>query len=97
MEDTVKRTKQTIENYKKAVKYLDKLEVFDFDSLKETHRIAGSEAQESQLREMWSDAKLVLPGPGNLGGTQSLRKITRDSFTEAIDKFQELVNMMEKL
>ena len=97
MEDTVKITKQAIERYKEAVIYLDGCETFDFDTLKEAHRIAGTEAQESQLSEMWSDAKLVLSGPDNLGGVQSLRKITRDAFTAAIDKFQELVEMMEKL
>ena len=97
MEDIVKRTKQTIENYEKAVKYLDECNEFDFDSLLEAHRIAGTEAKGSELREMWSEAKLVLPGPNNLGGVQSLRKITRDSFTEAIIEFQKLVDTMQAL
>jgi hypothetical protein len=97
MEDIVKRTKQTIENYEKAVKYLDECNEFDFDGLLEAHRIAGTEAKESDLREMWSEAKLVLPGPNNVGGVQSLQKITRDSLTSAITEFQKLVDQLQNL
>lgn len=97
MEEIVNRTKQTIENYEKAVKYLDGCSEWTFDNLIEAHRIAGTDAQESDLREMWSEAKLVLSGPDNLGGVQSLQKITRDSFTAAIVEFQNLVETMQKL
>ncbi len=97
MEETVNMTIRAIENYKKALKYLDECDKFDFDTMIEAHRIAGTDAQESQLREMWSDAKLVLSGPDNLGGVQSLRKITRDSLTTAITEFQKLVDIMKDM
>jgi hypothetical protein len=97
MEEIVNRTKQTIENYEIAVKYLDECNEFDFDSLLEAHRIAGTEAKESDLREMWSEAKLVLPGPNNVGGVRSLQKITRDSLTSAITEFQTLIDQLQNL
>ncbi len=97
MQNVIKDTKRKIENFKKAVKYLDECGDFDFDDFKEAYRIAGTNAQESELREMWSEARLVLPGPGHPGGVGSLRQVTRDSFTAAAAEAQKLVDMMENM
>ena len=97
MQDVIKDTKQAIGNFKKAIKYLDGCAEFDFDDFKEAHRIAGTNTQESELREMWAESKLVLPGPGHSGGVESLREVTRDSFVTAIAEAQKLVDMMEKM
>jgi len=97
MQDIIKDTKQKMENFKKAIKYLDGCDEFDYDDFKEAHRMAETNAQESELREMWAEAKLVLPGPGHSGGVESLREVTRDSFVTAVDEAQKLVDMMEKM
>lgn len=97
MKSIIKDTKKKIKNFKKAVRYLDRCGEFEFDNFIEAHRIAGTNAQESELRQMWGQAKLVLPGPGHPGGTESLRHVTRDSFTSAIDEAEKLVNMMRKM
>ena len=97
MQDVIKDTKRKIKDFEKAVKYLDECDEFDFDNFKEAHRIAGTDTQESELREMWAEAKLVLPGPGHPGGVESLRQVTRDSFMTAAAEAQKLVQMMEKM
>ena len=97
MQDIIKDTKQGIENFKKAINYLDGCDEFDFDDFKKAHRIAGTKSQESELREMWAEAKLVLPGPGHSGGVESLREVTRDSFVTGVAEAQKLVDMMEKM
>ena len=73
-----------MENFNSAVKYFDQCGESDSDDFKEALRIAGTNAQESDLREMWSEAKLVLPCPGRPGGVESLREVTRDSRLTAI-------------
>ena len=97
MQNVIRDTKQKTENFKNAVRYLDQCGEFEFDDFKEAHRIAGTNAQESELRQMWAEARLVLPGPGHPGGVESLRHVTRDSFMSAITEAQKLVEMMEKM
>jgi hypothetical protein len=97
MEDIIKDTKKKIENFKKAIAYLDGCDEFGFEDFEEAHRIAGTNAQVSELREMWAEAKLVLPGPGHSSGVESLREVTRDSFVTAISEAKKLVDMMEKM
>jgi hypothetical protein len=97
MKEIIKDTKQKMESFKEAIRYLDSCKEFGFDAFKEAHRIAGTNAQESELSRMWAEAKLVLPGPGHSGGTESLREVTRDSFVTAVAEAQKLVDMMEKM
>jgi alpha-glucoside transport system substrate-binding protein len=91
----INEMKQAIDRYDKAVKYLDQCDTFEFDNLVVAHRIAGTNAQESELREMWAEAKYVLPGPDTPGGVESLRPITRETFTTAAEEFQKILNEME--
>jgi len=97
IQNLIKDTKRQIEDFKKAVKHIDECGDFDFDDFKETNRIAGTNAQESELLEMWSEARLVLPGPGHPGGVESLRQVTRDSFIAAAAEAQKLVDKMENM
>lgn len=52
MQDIIKGTKKKIENFKKAVEHLDGCDEFDFEDFEEAHRIARTNVQVSELREM---------------------------------------------
>ena len=94
--DVRKEVKQRIENYKKALKYLDSCKTFTYDNLVKANQIAGSPIPEPDLQRMWEQSKYILPTGGEPGGTESLRQTMRNTLIESISAFENLANELGK-
>ncbi len=79
------KAKNTVENYKRALKFLDECGEWTFEKLKEAHEIARIDVPDYQLRSEWSDAlAVVFPSKGRPGGTELLRYLMKKELKEAI-------------
>jgi hypothetical protein len=94
--DARKEAKRIAENYKKALKYLDKCKNFTYDDLVKTNQIAGSPMSEPDLQRMWEQSQYILPIGGEPGGAESLRKMMRNTLIESISAFETIVQELGK-
>lgn len=89
-----KKARQIVENYKRALKYLDECGELTYQKLVEANRIAGVDWSESQLRAMWEQADHILPTGGQPGGKEFLRFQMRNTLIEAIATFEGLADKL---
>lgn len=48
------KSRQVVDNYKRALKFIDECGDITYDKLREAYRIANIEISESELQERWS-------------------------------------------
>lgn len=92
-----RKARQTAENYRRALKYLDECGELTYEKLVEANRIAGVDMSESQLRAMWEQADHILPTPragGRPGGKEFLRFQMRNTLIESIATFEALADKL---
>ena len=85
-----KKTRQIVENYTRALKYLDECGELTYEKLVEANRIAVVDMSEAQLRTMWEQADYILPTGGQPGGKENLRFQLRNTLIKGIAAFGEL-------
>ena len=95
MGSEVNYLRQTVENYKQALKYLDECGELTYEKLVEANRIAGIDMPESQLIGMWEQADCILPTGGEPGGKEFLRFQMRDTLIESIATFEALTDKLD--
>ena len=81
--------KETLENYKKALAYLDTCGPLDEAKFREMNRLAGSKFTEPDIQGFLGQAKLVI------GGLETMRPSLRDTFQEGIRAFGEVVRQLQ--
>jgi hypothetical protein len=84
--------RQRVENYKRALKYLDECGDLTYDKILEATQIASFDMPESQLRAMWEQADDILPSSGQPGGKESLRFVMRNKLIEGIAAFESVAD-----
>jgi hypothetical protein len=82
--------KERVDHYKRALKYLDGCGPLTIDKLRESQQIAGTPVPETQLRQMWDSAAIILSSNNEPGGHEYLRTAMRKTLTEGISLFQKL-------
>jgi hypothetical protein len=92
--EAVRNVRQQVENYRRALKYLDGCGDLTYEKLREAWQIAGVDMPESQLRQQWSQADYILPTGGRPGGKESLRFMMRNTLIEAIATFESLADKL---
>lgn len=85
---------KTVENYRRALKFLEECGDFTYEKLKEAHEIAGIDVPDYQLRSEWSDALAVLPLGGRPGGREMLRSLMKKELKEGISTFKALARKL---
>lgn len=94
--DVRKKVEQRVENYRKALKYLDSCSTFTYDNLVKANQIAGSPIPESDLQRMWKQSPLVLPTGGKPGEVEFIHQKMRSTLIEGISVFERLARELGK-
>ena len=84
----VKEAQKKIENYKKALKFLQGLKSFTYEDYVKAIRMAGVDMAESEMRQQWDMAKMTIYG------TESLRQTQIEVLREGIQVFEEVVKKL---
>lgn len=92
-----RKARQMVENYKRALKYLDECGELTYEKFVEANRIAGVDVSESQLRAMWDQAKYILPTGGQPGGTEYLRFQMRNTLIEGMATFDSVADKLNAI
>ena len=92
--EVARELKQRVDNYKRALKYLDECGDLTYDKLHEANRISGGDMADSRLRAMWEQADTILPTHGQPGGKEFLRFQMRNSLIEGIATFESLAGKL---
>ena len=80
--------RQRVENYRKALAFLEGLQSFTYEDYVRSIRMAGIDMTESEMRQQWSMAKMTIPG------TESLRQTQIDVLREGIRVFGEVAQKL---
>ncbi len=92
--EVAKKARQIVENYKRAIKYLDNCGELTFENLAEANRIAGVDMSEVQLRGMWEQADFILPASGRPGGKEFLRFEMRNTLIKGLATFEAVADKL---
>jgi hypothetical protein len=92
--EAARQTRQRLDGYKRALKYLDECGDLTLDKMREANRIARVDMPEFQLRALWEQADCVLPTDGHPGGHESMRFHMRNTLIEAIAAFEALADKL---
>ena len=83
-----KEAKRRAENYRKALRFLEGLQSFNYGDYVESIRTAGIEMTELELRQRWDMAGMTIPG------TDSLRQTQIEVLREGIRVFEEVAKKL---
>ena len=64
--DNVAKAGELVENYKRALAYLNGVSELTYDSFRQAIHLAGNPVPEHELRQQWEMAKMTLQGPESL-------------------------------
>ena len=90
--ETAQEARQRVDNYKRALKYLDECGDLTYLKLREANRIAGVDMSDLELRSMWAQADFIMHKGGQPGGKESLRFVMRKTLIEGIAIFEALAD-----
>ena len=88
--DAGKILRQNVENYKRAIAYLDECGELTYEKFVEAVRLSGRNISEPELRRQWDQAHDVLSAPDHPGGTEFLRSTLRNTLMAAISEFEDV-------
>src|SRR4030042_3002202 len=86
--NVVMEARRRVENYSRALRFLEGLHNVTYEDYVNSIRMAGIERAESKMRQQWNMAKMTLPG------TESLRQTQIEVLREGIRVFGEVVQKL---
>jgi hypothetical protein len=79
-----KKARELVENYKRALAYLNGVSEMTYDNFRQAIHLAGNPVPESEIRQQWEMAKMTLQG------TESLRQTYREVWEKGIEVFGQI-------
>lgn len=92
--DVGREARETADNYRKAVKYLDGCPGFTLDNFREMNRLTGGNFNEFEMQSMYEQSHAILPTGGRQGGVLSLKAMQRATLIEAIAAFDQVADQL---
>ena len=88
--ENVEKAKELVENYKRALAFLDGVSEWTYANFRHAIRLSGVPMQESEIRQQWQMAE------GTLEGTESLRRIYREVWQEGLEVFSRIARELPR-
>jgi len=85
---------EQVENYRRAIKYLDTCGELTLEKLRTARSIAGAGPDDAWFENMWVKSVNILPDvvcPGHPGGRETLRYDWKQEMVKAIATFEQLI------
>ncbi|MEO0250394.1 MAG: hypothetical protein ABIN58_12895 [candidate division WOR-3 bacterium] len=89
--DNVEKARELVENYKRALAYLNGVSELTYDNFRQAIHLAGNPVPESEIRQQWEMAKMTLQG------TESLRQTYREVWEKGIEVFGQIVRELPRI
>ena len=86
--DVSRFARQKVDNYRRALRYLDGCGDITLDKMREAIRLSGVDMSERDLHLMWDGADKVLPTAGMPGGQEAARHILRQTLIRGMAVFE---------
>ena len=88
--DNAERARALVENYKRALAYLNGISELTYDAFRRAIHLAGNPVPESEIRQQWEMAKMTLQG------TESLRQTYREVWEKGIEMFGRIARELPR-
>lgn len=89
--DNIEKAKELVQNYKRALAYLNSVSELTYESFKHAIQLAENPVPESETRQKWEMAKMTLQG------TESLRQTYREVWEKGIEAFGQIAQELPRI